>query len=313
VKRHSLAPSGNTDNRLREAYDVIVYSTMSPSGFSKLWYPRRYGRKRGDKRDTRHTLTIGNGRLPIETLQEIFSNLDLWTLLRCCNVCRLWNQCIPGDSPYLRIAMYLPVSKHNTFHYETAAIKAFRFNFAVTLHGDFQDVEDRRICRPVTDYTVCLRSSETKRLQKYDITINPILLPDMTQSQLQRYKALWESSENKKPFWMTMLVSRPPIQRLTIHFKFLDTALVLEECWVLPHTTSRTLVNPTGIVLGDLLSATHDSMWWGEMRLSRKEKHDHVSTRLVPSIQQEMWEKNEGPPVLDKDMPVLRRESSCSR
>jgi hypothetical protein len=109
------------------------------------------------------------------------------------------------------MAMYLPVSKHNTSQCETVAIKAFRFNFGVTLYADFQDVEERRICRPVTDYAVCLRSSETESLQKYDITINPILLTEMRQSQLQRYKVVWESPENKKPFWMTMLLSRPPI------------------------------------------------------------------------------------------------------
>jgi hypothetical protein len=46
--------------------------------------------------------------LPIEVLQQIFSHLDLLTLFKCRCVCTLWNSCIPGDSPELREAMFLP-------------------------------------------------------------------------------------------------------------------------------------------------------------------------------------------------------------
>jgi hypothetical protein len=289
---------------------------MPLSRFSKLWHPHRHRRKRSYERDTPRPRTIGSGMLPIEVLQEIFSHLDLFTLMRCCQVCGLWNQCIPGDSPSLRMAMFLPTPQHNASRYEMAPINAFIFNFGVTLNGDFQNLEDRQVCRPVTDYTVRPCSSEPARLQKYDITLNPILESDITQRQLQRYKAFWESTGNSKPFWMTMLVSQPPIQRLTIHFEFMDTALILEECMVVPHTTSRTLVNPTGIVLGDLLSATHDSMWWEEMRLSRREGRRYISTRLLPSVQQETWGKDQGSLVLDKDLPILSRAyfpDACSR
>jgi hypothetical protein len=316
MRQHALASSGNTDNALREAHDVIDHNIMGPLRFSKLWHPRRYRRKRSNERDTPRPRTIGSGMLPVEILQEIFAHLDLFTLLRCCQVCRLWNQCIPGDSPSLRMAMFLPTLKHNASRHEMAPINAFKFNFGVNLHGDFQNLEDCQICRPVTDFTVRPRSSEPARLQIYDIALNLILESNITRTQLQRYKASWESPEKKKPFWMTLLVSQPPIQRLTIHFEFLDTALILEECWVVPHTTSRTLINPTGIVLGDLLSATHDSMWWKEMRLSRREGRHYVSTRLLPSVQQETWGKDEGSLVLDRDLPILSRENvpnACSR
>ncbi|KAH7396439.1 hypothetical protein BKA66DRAFT_455162 [Pyrenochaeta sp. MPI-SDFR-AT-0127] len=45
--------------------------------------------------------------LPIETLQNIFSYLDLRTLLKCRSVCKLWVACIPGNSAQLREALFL--------------------------------------------------------------------------------------------------------------------------------------------------------------------------------------------------------------
>jgi hypothetical protein len=282
---------------------------MSRSRFPKLWQSLRHRCKRDEKKGTLSP-TIGNGQLPIEVLQEIFSNFDMWTLMRCCSVCRLWNQCIPGDSPSLRMAMYLPASKHNISGYKTTAINALKFNFGVTLHGDFARLQENWTRKPqlVTDYTVRLRSFEKQRLQEYNITLNPILLCDMKQLQLRQYKASWTSVGNAKPLWMTMLVCQPPVKRLTIHFEFLDTHLILEECIQLSHTTSRTLVNPTGIVLGDMLSATYDSMWWEEMRLSRTGGYCPVSAYLLPSTEQEIWGMDEGPPVSDQELPVLCEE-----
>jgi hypothetical protein len=81
MRQLSLASSGNTENRLREAHDVIIYSTMSPSRFSKPWHLRRHRRKRGDERGTPHTPTIGNGKLPIKTLQQIS---PIWICGLCC-------------------------------------------------------------------------------------------------------------------------------------------------------------------------------------------------------------------------------------
>jgi hypothetical protein len=48
------------------------------------------------------------GNLPTELLQEIFSPLDIWTLLKCRCVCRRWNDCIPDDSTELLALMFIP-------------------------------------------------------------------------------------------------------------------------------------------------------------------------------------------------------------
>jgi hypothetical protein len=136
---------------------------MFPLRFSKLWQFWRHRGKRGDERDT--PLTIGSGRLPIEILQETFSNLGGWTLLRCCNVCRLLNQCIPGASPSLRMAMYLPASKRNTSPYKMAAISAFKFYFGVTLYGDFKDLDASH--RSDHEISAQLQSESLTKVQYY--------------------------------------------------------------------------------------------------------------------------------------------------
>jgi hypothetical protein len=128
-------------------------------------------------------------------------------------------------------------------------------------------------------------SSETNRLQKYNITLNAFLLSDMTQSQLQPYKLSWESATDAKPSWMTMLVCQPPVQRLTIECIFLDTALPSYQFPTERHETIRALVDPTGIVLGGYLNATHDSTWWEEMKLGRKEADRDIRAWLLPSVQ----------------------------
>jgi hypothetical protein len=151
-------------------------------------------------------------------------------------------------------------------------------------------------------------SSEANRLQKYNITLNAFLLSDMTQSQLQPYKLSWKSASDAKPSWMTMLVCQPPVQRLTIEFIFLDTALPSYEFPTERHETIRALVDPIGIVLGDYLNATHDSTWWEEMKLSRKEADRDVRAWLLPSAPQEGSGKNDGPCVLNSELCVLLRE-----
>jgi hypothetical protein len=88
----------------------------------------------------------------------------------------------------------------------------------------------------------------------------------------------------------------------------LDTALPSYGFPIERHETARALVDPTGIVLGDYLNATHDSTWWEEIKLSRKEADRDVRAWLLPSAPQEGSGKNDGPCVLNSELCVLLRE-----
>ncbi|CAO2647121.1 Nn.00g080430.m01.CDS01 [Neocucurbitaria sp. VM-36] len=61
-----------------------------------------------NKLDIAHHTGIND--LPIEILQQIFSSLDFRTLYTCHSVCHLWYKYIPGHSPRLRSALFLPSS-----------------------------------------------------------------------------------------------------------------------------------------------------------------------------------------------------------
>lgn len=253
----------------------------------ELWIPGEYPRKTNPS----------TAKLPTELLQEIFSYLDIWTLLRIRFVCRIWSHCIPGTSPTLRTTMFLlhaPVSEEPD---QTPAISnsadRLVLNFTMRLHGPFTRNRTRtRVPKPqrATSYTITshggllLTASHTN-----DGLINPFLNFNFTYPQLNHYL-----STAPTPLWLKTQIFHPPLQHMTLRLDFPDTTLVLEECIVRRHETECVVRNAEGITVGDVLIAMRDAAWWPDVVLREEASGGCGFVRILPS-------KKEGDRWLDEN------------
>lgn len=227
--------------------------------------------------------TLGNGRLPLEILQEVFAYLDMWTLLlECRRVCRLWQHSIPGDSHALRSSLFL--SQHNFKPDDLCTGQSIHFNAA--LYGPFLNTTEGQ---RATGYTLRLRKfADTDRRHNYlsKATLNPLLQLDTTRTKLKRYKASWNRPVDARPLWTKMLACEPPVEKLAVRITFENTDVPTEECMVTPHNTSWTMENPKGVTLGEVYSAIHNAMWWPLMSMSLQ----HLGVLVLPSVNGDLWD-----------------------
>jgi hypothetical protein len=240
---------------------VLRTLKMQPLRAARLWSILRLFAK--SSKDPSAKSQVGVGQLPVELLQEIFSYLDIWTLLRIRAVCRLWAQNVPGNSPALRKSMFAPSSAPE-LRIIDAAMGDCTLESRVMILGPFGPW---RKYEHATDYVVHPVWSHVHHLQERGITINPMLLFHMRQSTLTRLKQSCTDLREPRPFWMTMFASEPPLHKLTIRFHFTRTLQMLDECIEKRHTTERTLRSEEGITVGEVLKATHDCMEWPKIRL----------------------------------------------
>jgi hypothetical protein len=214
--------------------------------------------------------------IPIEILQEVFSHLSLPTLLlQCRSVCHLWRQCIPGDSPALCVALFLPKPSHQSPITYPKTITPAYLRFDVELHGPFTVSESPQ---HATDYTVRLQVYQAVNSQNIPIALNPTLTVDLTRSKLEHYKQWWDSAVDAKPLWMNMLVCQPPMRTINMEFTFVGTDIHKHKYAVALRTRCM-LMNSTGVTLGQSMRAIYKAMWWPEILL----RCGHMAVTLAPS------------------------------
>jgi hypothetical protein len=240
---------------------------MQPLRAARIWSILRLFAK--STKDPSAKSQVGVSQLPVELLQEIFSYLDIWTLLRIRAVCRLWAQNVPGNSPALRKSMFAPSSAPE-FRNIDAAIGDYTFESRVMILGPFGPcmLGPWKKYEHATDYVVHPVWNHVHHLHERGITVNPMLLFHMRQSTLTQLKQSCADLREPKPFWMTMFASEPPLQKLTIRYHFTRAILVLEECIERRHHTETTLRSEQGITVGEVLNATYDCMEWPKIRLN---------------------------------------------
>lgn len=273
---------------------------------STLWQVFRHrSQPRLDVKEQAPRKPPNNTALPVEILEMIFVHLDMWTLLRCRNVCRFWQDCIPGTSPSLRHTMFLCTpNMNNCLDTFSLDIVSTYLGFTVSFADGFVNTRDPQ---PATEYTV---HPHTKG-QSLGVPLhNPLLFFDMSRSQLRRYKAIWTMAGNENhnlPLWMNMYATDPPARRMKMEFFFVDTRVVCEECWVQRHRTDATIVDPRGITVGRVLDAVYEAVWWPDMMLSRNRRGPSV--RLMPREEGEKRLSLEA----DKRLLEVQRDAAMGR
>lgn len=212
------------------------------------------------------TATGNKSPLPVEILQQIFSDLDMWTLLRCRCVCRVWNSSIPGNSPGLRKILFLPTSSDKIR-------KTYAKPLTIHMHLIFNEMpQNSPTPQHATGYSIGLVPGELFGLRdNHGISLHPIFFFDITHIELETYRNIWRSSDAIKPFWMTMLLCQPRIREVDIHLHFPNTSMPTEECIERAYTNNRRIRNPRGVVLGQVLSAVCDAAWWPAITLKEPE------------------------------------------
>jgi hypothetical protein len=178
----------------------------------KMWLALRHPKRRKSKAPTTET-TAGSGRIPIEILQHIFSHLDILTLLLQCRlVCHLWSQCIPGNSPALRTALFVPSLYKNTSKSLVKITKLVISRLSVELSANKINPASRTA--QVTGYTIRLAAIEVDRLlNKHELSIelHPLLLNDIAHSRLDRCQKSYNVNRKARPAWTSMFITNPPI------------------------------------------------------------------------------------------------------
>ncbi|KAF2023007.1 hypothetical protein EK21DRAFT_119170 [Setomelanomma holmii] len=174
--------------------------------------------------------------VPIEVLQQILSHLDLLTLLRCRCVNRLWNGCIPGDSPELREAMFLPTTAIS----EASEWPPLTLFFEIYTDADMtshSSIQPRVRISSVNQVALSHVSKSSVAINPFIYNIDQYLVPQVPQLQdpESRYRASddfhFTFLKNKKgdrtpyedlDFISSMLVSMRPVTELHIHFRYMD-------------------------------------------------------------------------------------------
>lgn len=162
------------------------------------------------------TLMIND--LPVEILQTIFLNLELFTLLRIRRVCKLWKNLIPGDSPLLAEVLFLKPS-HNLHAYSFTPA-TFDFDFEIDSRATPRKTPYLRLQPTVLDGLSMSRRCIGLIRTSSEIIFHPII------ANFNQYA---EGSETGKPDiivskatpvdpvnWRSMLVAMPPLTTLRI-------------------------------------------------------------------------------------------------
>jgi hypothetical protein len=192
-------------------------------------------------------LPLSINTLPIEILDLIFSHLDTSTLYLIRSVCQFWKTCIPGHSPILRNAMFLPANSVNANNIPPVE-DSIKLHFSVTLDPDFLNPSEYEIPRAYTLRPLDLNDSTH--------VVNPLLTSrDITHSHLRD----WVQT---KPFWTSSLVSHPPATTLDVYFDFNSEGIMLAGPWFFSRYVVRRLWSSKGVTVGDLMCAVHDEEWW---------------------------------------------------
>jgi hypothetical protein len=191
----------------------------------------------------------GINTLPIEILQHIFFQLDLWSVLRCRRVCHLWNDCVPGDSPALRASMFLPSQATRT------RTEPLTLHLTVHISAIFVDIYP---CEPPLVYTMCLEAAQMTHLQEQDIAIHPILVGTVDEHVIRKMKDIWNSSllgqDVGSATWMHMLACYPPVQNIRLRFEYENDIPYPDYIWPELHALEGEVGNIKGVLLGELLS-----------------------------------------------------------
>lgn len=220
----------------------------------------------------------------------MFLYLDMWTLLRCRNVCRFWQQCIPGNSPALRRTMYVANTSPAVTQPDPSSDEPLTLTFYVGMRGDFEPVEDPWKFQHARDYIVCPPGAGRFCIEsKHNIELNPMLNFDMTRAQIKRARAAWKDTSLPKPFWLTMQMGQPPFQTVAIHMRFPHTDVVKEECSIMPHRWVMRYEDPQGVSLGDLWTRIYQDMYWPRMRIRFGSRQDAM-LESFKDIEVEGWE-----------------------
>lgn len=182
--------------------------------------------------------------LPTEISQLIFSHLDFVALLRCRCVCRTWKDRIPGDSPDLRRAMFLPPT-------EGARLDRYRLaTIYVEIHTHCQpfprtpDVKAfyvRKVHKIAASYTPPTDSAAIlhpfiERLDTYAVA----RVPNIEETKPGASRDYLVSLKNKAgdlvqpdehDLWRAMHAISPPVVDLKIMFRYFDRAFeIFDPC-----------------------------------------------------------------------------------
>jgi hypothetical protein len=132
--------------------------------------------------------------------------------------------------------LFLPIASIDALSTAPGSIvqQQVEFHFEVILGGDFKAVKE---VQSVDDYTIHMSPPGIHSLREEVITINPILSPAKTQSKLQWFKDLSSDAQAPTIRSATMLACQPPIKDPLMHFYFLNSALIMEECILASHKT----------------------------------------------------------------------------
>jgi len=156
--------------------------------------------------------------LPVEILQNIFLDLDIFMLLRIRRVCKLWKSLVPGDSPLLAEVLFIKPSQH--LHAYSFTLATFDVDFEIDVR---EPAEGNAYLRSQSTFIDGL--SMTRRClglirTSEEIIFHPIIIDFnhfVQGDEAGISKLVMTGNRPTDPVnWRNMLVSMPPLTEMRI-------------------------------------------------------------------------------------------------
>jgi hypothetical protein len=217
--KRAPTPNGPRRNSTQPEVDDISHDNFPTH--SRRSSSTRYAEKMRQmfmhsSRSSSTALVVNN--LPVEILQNVFLNLDLYTLLRVRRICKLWKNLIPGDSPLLAEELFLKPS-YNLFAY-SFTLATFDFDFEINVLSLPENGLNPRLqptfIEGLSMTRRCLgliRTSSEIIFHPIIVNFNQYVQGDETgKSKL----VLADKTTVEAVSWRNMLVSMPPLTEIRI-------------------------------------------------------------------------------------------------
>lgn len=209
--QHSRAPS-----RAETVHDEMTEKHSGRRSSSIRYTDRMMMMFMSARRTSGTALNINE--LPVEILQHVFLDLDIFMLLRMRRVCKLWKSLIPGNSPLLTEDLFIKPS-HN-LHAYSFTMATFDLDFEINARSPHVDSEYLRSQSTYIDGLSMTRRCLGLIRTSGEIIFHPVII-DFNQyvqgDEFGRSKLVMHGDRPTEPVhWRNMLVSMPPLTELRI-------------------------------------------------------------------------------------------------